>query len=311
MAAIETADEIMDKLRLNIAQLGIATIRKLQTTFEAQDANQTEQVSNEVFMSSLMKNALYLSKIDLSNIIRYFKSNELNVNYGKFMNELSPPLAAQREDIVKQLFDLIKESTQQTENIILYRDLISLCRFKNHPSVQSGQFSANYARDIIKTAFDSIQNDQDQITYTKFKYYFRGISSGYPYNTNAFIRFVQSCWCDMFENVNNGNFSVQEAEKYVEQIEAMLAEKTRQKVRGSENESKTLLRQFKHFDCASKGYMNYAQFVRALEGFGVMAPEKELTMMFGKWSDDEVDERGDSLKKLYYREFVQQLFKKY
>eukprot|EP00483_Globobulimina_turgida_P000271 UN00271 len=283
MAAIETTEEIMDKLRLNVAQLGISTIRKLHNLFAKTDPDKTCQVSNEEFMSALMKNAIYLSKIDASNIIRTYKVNELQVNYFKFMDELSPLLTNEREQAVKQLFDLIKENTKQSENIILYPDLMSLCNFNKHPAVLSGQFSANYAREMIKSAFDSIQNDKDEITYTKFKFFFRGIGSGYPYNTDAFIRFIQSCWCTMFKNVNDGNFSVEEAKKFVEQIEAMLAEKTRQKVKGSENESNTLLRQFKHFDTRSANYVNFHQFVRTLESFGVMAPEKELTMMFDKW----------------------------
>lgn len=91
----------------------------------------------------------------------------------------------------------------------------------------------------------------------------------------------------------------------------MLAEKTRQKVRGSESESNTLLRQFKHFDTVDKSYLNYSQFSRTLESFGVMAPEKELTMMFDKWCVEEKDENnaGPGIKKLYYRKFVKELFK--
>merc|ERR1712083_894122 len=111
-------------------------------------------------------------------------------------------------------------------------------------------------------SFDSVQNEKDEITFTKFKHYFRGIGSGYPYNTNALIRFIQSCWRSVFEKVNNGNFTVEAANKYVEQIEAMLAEKTRQKVKGSESENSTLLRQCKHFDIANKNFLNFEQFVQ-------------------------------------------------
>jgi len=285
----------------------------LYILFEKQDPNGTGQTANEEFASALMKNGIHLSKNDLSQICRYYKVNDLEINYAKFMEEVSPPLTAEREQAVRQLFDLIKEQTNQSENVILYHDLIALCNFKHHPAVQSGQLSLHFAREIIKTTFDSIQNDKDQITFTKFKHYFRGIGSGYPYNTNAFIRFIQSCWGSLFKKVNKGNISIEEANKYVEQIEAMLAEKTRQKVKGSESESNTLLRQFKHFDTVDKSYLNYSQFSRTLESFGVMAPEKELTMMFDKWCVEEKDENnaGPGIKKLYYRKFVKELFKKH
>lgn len=255
-----------------------------------------------------MKCNLYLSKIDSSNIIRYFKINDLEINYKKFMKELCPKLTAEREKMVQQLFELIHKNTnkQNENNIICYNDLMNLCDFKNHPSVQSGQFSAKTARELIKTAFDGIQNEKDEITLTKFIDFFCGISCGYPYNNAALFRFIQNCWHSIFENVNDGNFTLEEAKKYVEQIEAMLAEKTRQKVKGSESENNTLLRQFKYFDREALSYCNYSQFVRTLESFGVMAPEKEMTMLFEKWC--KVD--GDK-KKLYYRPFITQLFKKY
>jgi len=270
----------------------------------------TGQVPNEEFMSTLMQNSVYLSKIDLSNILKTYKVNDLDTNYAKFMDDLSPVLTEEREKVVKQLFDLVHTHSKQKEDIILYQDLMSLCNFKHHPAVQSGQFSPNCAKDIIKTAFDSMQNEKDEVTYDNFKYFFRGIGSGYPYNTEAFIRFIQSCWGSMFEKVNDGNFSIEEQNKYIEQIEAMLAEKTRQKVKGSESENNTLLRQFKHFDIADNNWLNYVEFVRTLESFGVMAPAKDLTVLFNKWCVEELDDK-QMMKKLKYRGFVEKLFQKY
>jgi len=93
---------------------------------------------------------------------------------------------------------------------------------------------------------------------------------------------------------------------YICQIEAMIAEKTRQKIKGMESENTTLLRQFKFFDTEGLEYLHYAQFVRTLESFSVLAPEKEMTMLFDKWCD--VD--GDK-KKLFYRPFIAKLFETY
>jgi len=274
--------------------------------FSKVDKKSTGIVANEEFLSVLMKNSLFLSKIESSNIIKTYKVDELNINYAKFMEQLCPKLSSEREEKIQQLFDLIRENTKQTENIIFYRDLMSLCDFKNHPSVQSGQFSEVYARDLIQTAFNGIQNDKDEITSTQFLKYFQGISCGYPYNQQALFRFLQDCWHKMFKYVNNGNFNVEEANKYVEQIEAMLAEKTRQKIKGMESENSTLLRQFKFFDTEGLEYLSYSQFVRTLEGFSVLAPEKEMTMLFDKWC--QVD--GDK-KRLFYRPFIKKLFEKY
>lgn len=92
MTSIETTEEIMDKLRLNIAQSGISAVRKLYILFEKQDQNGTGQTANEEFASALMKNGIHLSKNDLSQICRFYKVNDLEINYAKFMEEVSPPL---------------------------------------------------------------------------------------------------------------------------------------------------------------------------------------------------------------------------
>ena len=182
-------------------RLGIATIRKLQISFDKVDKKGSGITSNEEFLNVLMKNSMFLSKIEASNILKALKVNELEINYAKFMEQLCPKLSSEREEKVQQLFDLIREHTKQTENIIFYRDLMSFCDFKNHPSVQSGQFSANFARNLIQSAFDGIQNNKDEITATRFIEFFKGISCGYPYNTKALYRFIQDCWHKMFKNV--------------------------------------------------------------------------------------------------------------
>ena len=86
----------------------------------------------------------------------------------------------------------------------------------------------------------------------------------------------------------------------------MLAEKTRQKIKGSDNEEGTLLKAFKHFDSKALEFVSYAEFVRTLESFGVLAPDKELTMLFAKWCSRPF--LNDVPKKLFYRPFVHQLF---
>jgi len=310
MAAIETTEEVMDKLKLKAAQLGIATIRKLQIALESYDVKKEGKAGNTEFMTAMNKCKLFLSKIDESSVIKEYRTSQtgLVVNYAKFLNDLSAPLTAEREGAVEQLFKLIQQKQKATGNVILYTDLMALCDAKNHPDVKSGHYSLNFIQQSIETAFDSAQNENDQITMERFKTAFRGIGSGYPYNDDAFIRFIQSCWSAVFVNVDSGNMSKKEEDQYVGQIEAMLAEKTKQKCKGSENEERCLLRQFKHFSSyPSSETCSYAEFKKTLESYGCLAPEKELTMCYEKHCS--MDDEGN--KKLFYRPFIQELFKKY
>ena len=132
MAAIETTDDIMDKLRLAVGQLGISEIRKLQLLFESQDAENTGKVANAQFTSMLMKGNIFLSKIDSSNIFKAFKVTDLEISYADFMEQLSPPLTSEREEVVEQLFNLMA-AAKGNEDMVLHADLLSLCDFAAHP----------------------------------------------------------------------------------------------------------------------------------------------------------------------------------
>eukprot|EP00483_Globobulimina_turgida_P010304 UN10324 len=70
----------MDKLRLNVAQLGISAIRKLHNLFAETDTKKTWQLTNEEVIVALMKNTIYLSEIDAANIIRKYEENEVEVS---------------------------------------------------------------------------------------------------------------------------------------------------------------------------------------------------------------------------------------
>jgi len=310
MAAIETTQEVMEKIQLNVAQLGIATMRKLELTLETYDPKKEGKSENTEFTTSMNKCKLFLSKIDESNIIKAYRTSPtgLIVDYAKFLNDLSPPLNEVRVKAVEQLFTLIQKKKGTKGDVITYTNLMALCNVKNHPAVQTGQYSSNFIQQSVETAFDSVQNENDEITMDEFKKAFRGIGSGYPYNDEAFCRFIQSCWSTVFENVKMNSVSSKEVEKYVGQIESMLAEKTKQKCKGSENEDRALLRQFKHFSSYPSGETcSYEEFKKTLESYGCLAPEEELTMCFEKHCSE--DDEGK--KKLFYRTFIEELFKKY
>jgi len=310
MAAIETTEEVMDKLKLKVAQLGIATIRNLQIALESYDVKKEGKAGNTEFITALNNCKLFMSQIDESSVIKAYRTTitGLVVDYAKFMNDLSAPLTAEREQAVEQLFKLIQATTKTAGDVIMYTDLMALCDVKNHPDVKSGHYSINFIQQSVETAFDSVQNENDEITVDAFKVAFRGIGSGYPYNEEAFMRFIQSCWSAVFVNVQSGNMSKKEEDKYVGQIESMLAEKTKQKCKGSENEDRALLRQFKHFSSyPSSETCGYEEFKKTLESYGCLAPEKELTMCFNKHCS--TDAKGN--KKLFYRQFIEELFQKY
>eukprot|EP00485_Elphidium_margaritaceum_P014416 CAMPEP_0202726022 /NCGR_PEP_ID=MMETSP1385-20130828/184401_1 /ASSEMBLY_ACC=CAM_ASM_000861 /TAXON_ID=933848 /ORGANISM="Elphidium margaritaceum" /LENGTH=381 /DNA_ID=CAMNT_0049392235 /DNA_START=106 /DNA_END=1252 /DNA_ORIENTATION=+ len=381
----------MNKLRVTVARLGITTIRNLFALFAAaaNDTSEAQQISNEEFVGVLMKAHIHLSTYDEASVIKAYKVDDLNVNYMKFMDDLSPPLSEEREKAVKELFSLIqkrsnqenadvilytdlkcfdesshsfinndeasvikaykvddlnvnymkfmddlspplsekrenavkelfsliqKRSNQENADVILYTDLKAFFDPAQHPDVKMGRLVKNAAQQQMEAAFAGIQNAKDEISLDKFKQYFRGVSSGYPFRLEPFVQFVRGCWCSLFVNLNDDSTENEKnsQQQFVLQIEAMLAEKTRQKIKGTENECNTLLRQFKHYDLEKLGFVTYDQFVHVLESFGVLAPEKELRAFFAKWSKPQQQQKASGQDNLlWYRPFIQSLFETY
>lgn len=300
--------QIIDKLRLSLALHGIATIAKLKALFDVNDNNQSQCIANEEFTSILMKCSLHLSKFDTNKVIKKYKASETETKYNMFLNDLSPELVPEREQLVKELFNsLLKKRNETSSNnsTVLRNDLlVTYLDTTCHPKVHSGQFSASFATDLIKSAFHGIP---DEISYDTFKEYFRGISAGYPFNFKAFQTFIQRCWHSCYDNSmvkssTNERISISDANQYFAQIEALLAEKVRQKCKGSEGENQTLIKKFKHHDLENKGWCNLQQFLNTLETFGVIMPTQEAKVMFSKWTNEEND-------KIMYKDFVEELFR--
>merc|ERR1719187_3192437 len=70
-------------------------------------------------MMAMHKCNIFVSKLDASNILKSFAANDVEMNYGDFMEQLSPPLTAEREKVVQQLFLLIQEDSD-SEDAIMY-----------------------------------------------------------------------------------------------------------------------------------------------------------------------------------------------
>lgn len=241
-----------------------------------------------------MKAGIHLSKYDASNILKSYQSDALTVNYIQFLDKLCVKLDNERLQVTKDLFQAIQKNglnqysnnsnKKHAENeMIFYCDLIEMFDVECHPSVKCGRKSTEYINEEIRSALDSIGDENGHISYLRFCEYFRDICTAYPFNVPAYVHFIHCCWNKVFDNqslknhltnqnVNGSGLKQHEIQAYIEQIEAVLAEKVRQKVRGNENESRTLLRCFKHFDLKNKNVVDYKHFIRTLESFGVIMP---------------------------------------
>lgn len=80
-------------------------------------------------------------------------------------------------------------------------------------------------------------------------------------------------------------------------LEDILFEKIRQRTHGADDEGKTALKYFKHFDLEGYGTIKFPEFRKALEAVGCALTENDALSLFRKY-----DKSGDG--KLDYEEFA-------
>jgi Ca2+-binding EF-hand superfamily protein len=85
--------------------------------------------------------------------------------------------------------------------------------------------------------------------------------------------------------------------KRIQELEDMIFEKIRQKTHGADDEGKTIMKIFRHFDLDGFGTIEPSEFYKALETIGCNFGEVEMDCLFKKF-----DSNGNG--KIDYEEFA-------
>jgi Ca2+-binding EF-hand superfamily protein len=300
MSVVETHEEILRKLSLVIARNGIATMIRIKKALASFDEG-TGVIFNEEFVSALMKGYIFLSKHDASALLRRYRADDLRVQYALFLEDMQSEMTSIRLAIVTELFAALLTVGAES---IAYQTLIDKFDASAHPNVVMGMLSIEKARQMLVEALDSTADSEGYITKSKFVDAFRGISAAYPYNAERFTDFVSNCWHSVLLTKEANIEETQDAmelKEYFSQLTVTFAEKVEQKAAGSTGKRTTLIRAFKHFDIGSEGNVQFKEFQRTLETFGVIVPVETLKAYFNSFASCDG-------KKINYKTLAAEIF---
>lgn len=85
---------------------------------------------------------------------------------------------------------------------------------------------------------------------------------------------------DMVLKTWNLNQEVYISPKRISELETIVYEKVRQRTHGSEDEGRTMRKVFKKFDLNDSGCISFSEFIKALEAYGCVFKEAEMTALF-------------------------------
>eukprot|EP01083_Nonionella_stella_P047871 128149_1 len=282
MADAHNTDEIIHRLRIELAKRGEASIRTLSKTFLIADSDNNKTLGFEEFDQVMNKCGLFLTHHEASKLKKVFdKNKDERVDYEEFLLGLQGSLNDRRLAMVVKAFEKFDVTG---DGIIDSEDMKKTYDASQHAKVKIGERSEEQ---VMKTFLDSFEgaggNKDGKVTKDEFIQYYTGISASIPYNDDYFCQMMENAW--KIKESGGEKERISQA-AYLEQVEQILREKVRQKTFGSETGETTLKKTFKWFDLDDCGYVDFKEWDQALERFGVRLSPQDSKALFAKYDDD-------------------------
>ena len=268
--------EILFNLKMQLKNKGLASSKGLLKNFLEADRDRSGYLNREEFESLLQKSGIFLSRMDITYLMRYFdKNKDGKISFAEFKEALVPELTERRQKIVEEAWGLLSCD----QNPVVVSHLYSRYNVLNHPQVASGERSEQEILNKFLEVFDvDRKGPNGAVTEADFVKAHREISASYPIDEDAFVRMMECVW------------GIQEprecSNQDLNQLEILIKEKIRMKMSPTETEEKALVRVFKFMDLDRNNTVSPKEFHEALLRIGVTLAEAQVEAFFGKYDAD-------------------------
>lgn len=251
-------DELVNKVKYQLHAKGIDNITYIFDFFNSFDVDGSGQLDKIEFESFTRKVGMFLTTQELSVVFKHFDlNNDKQIHYKEFVGALRKDFNEKRVAAVKYAYGML--DTYMKGNISL-NDLIPRYNAHAHPRVKLREKKV----ETIQQEFEEglrYRTQGDTVTEDSFLEYYADVSACLPAEKDEyFIDTVLETW-----GLNDESFVSPER---IQELEAILYEKVRQRTHGADDEGKTAKRVFRHFDKDESGYVSFDEFHQVLEAYG-------------------------------------------
>ena len=265
-----------------------------------------------------VKKCLKLCKIELSPeqqkklIDACDEDGDGNVDYDEFLKLVRGPLPIRRRRIVVEVFKAIDNRAGaqsrggRSDGKLTIDDLMDVYSSKTHPEVQAGRKSESaMLREMLET-FEGRKGNRDGIvTLDEWMNYYEELSASID-NDDHFNLMVSGAWAKLFEGKDASLRKPLPAGK-IDEIEKRLIDAIRARSNGV-SETRALESVFKQFDTDKSGCIDFHEFQRAMERFGLATGGHysgcTVELIMALFDRHDPDGSGE----LSYSEFIKGLF---
>lgn len=220
---------------------------------------------------------LFVSTQEQSELFRHYDQNQDGqISVVEFLAGLQESISDSRLSIVKQSWQFLDRHKRGYVEVVQLRQLYNDLK---HPRVLTREKTREEVRQEFENALQKYSQGQ-VLTEEGFLTYYASLSATIPLeNENYFQDLLLNCW-----ELNSLQSSVSQA-KLVE-IEDLICEKIRQRLRGDEDEGRAMSKTFRKFDRDNTGTITLQEFMSVLENWGCHLSEAEARVLFNKYDTD-------------------------
>lgn len=277
-------DEINNKVKSQLHSKGIDSLASIYDSFLKYDMDNSGTLNKIEFEQFFSAIGMFLTTQEVTTLFKHFDHDgNRQIAYREFIESLRQEFSEKRLASVKYAFEVLS-----TEGPVTVPGLESRFKAEAHPRVRTRQKKA-------ETVFTEFMQGlrgragEAEISEASFIEFYADLNACLPAEKEEyFIDIVLSTW-----GLSQDSYITP---KRIEELEDIIFEKIRQKTHGADDEGKTVMKTFRHFDLNGNGVICMDEFLQVLESYGCLFKENEITALFQRFDKD-------NSGKLDYEEF--------
>lgn len=315
---LRDVESVLEAMRAALRARGAVGIRGLARNFQICDTDGSRKLDHDE-----LRKCLRLCKIDLQPhefeaLFTHADSDGSGlVDYEEFLRVVRGRMAPLRRKLVVSIFNGIDQRARSNghgarDGVITVDDLRDFYSAKEHPDVKAGKRTESAVLQELLDGFEGKKGNRDgSVSLEEWVGYYEETSASID-NDEHFNTTMISAWPMLFDPKQAGEAALPMPVPLakIDAIEKMLIDAIRARSSGS-NETRALETAFKSFDTDKNGTIEFSEFRKAMERFGLAtgghASVSGCTLDVINALFDRYDPDGSG--SLSYQEFIKGVFK--
>lgn len=310
-------EKILESLRVALRSRGAVGIRGLARNFQICDTDGSKKLDKTELTKCLRLCKLQLTEAEFDTLWNSVDADGSNmVDYEEFLSAVRGRLPPLRRKLIVSVFNAIDQAPRasgagRSDGVVSADDLKQFYSAKEHPEVKAGKKSESAVLAEMLHNFEGKKGNRDGlVSLTEWVDYYEELSASVD-NDDYFTVMVTAAWATMFDAkaMGGAEFALHKPvqARQIDDIEKRLIEAIRTRSSGA-NETRALETTFKQFDADKNGTIEFEEFRKAMERFGLATgPHPGCTVEVINALFDRYDPDGSGA--ISYDEFIKGVFK--